>query len=61
MDWRSAWAKTKAAVHRPPVKYGLIGLAIGLWGLGLADQLASSEAAMKYLLMSLLIVAVAAI
>jgi hypothetical protein len=48
-------------LRRPVVKYSLITLAAGLWGVGLVDQLYSSAGAMKYLLMSLLIVAIAVI
>ena len=48
-------------LRSPLVKYGLITLAVGLWGFGLVDQLYSSAATMKYLLMSLLMVAIAVI
>jgi len=45
----------------PPVKYSLIALGMTLWGLGLVDQLSSTAATAKYLMMSLLIAAVAVI
>ena len=61
MDWRSLLSKVSAALRVAPVKYGLIALAIALWGVGLADQLYSSEAVMKYLAISALMVAVAVI
>ena len=59
--WRTAKAKAAAKLRIPPVKYGLITLALALWGFGLADQLDSWAAAMKYLAVSALIVAVAVI
>src|SRR5262249_41136325 len=43
----------------PQVKYGLLTLGTGVWTVGLVEQLYSSAATMKYLLMSLLVVAVA--
>jgi hypothetical protein len=49
----------KAKLSLPAVKYGVLGLCSALWALGLVDQLYSSAATMKYLLMSLLIAAVA--
>ena len=61
MDWRSAWARISAALRVPPVKYGLIALAAGLWVFGLADQLYAADAVMKYLVISALMVAVAVI
>jgi hypothetical protein len=61
MDWRSAWTKVSAALRVPLVKYGLITLGVGLWAFGLADQLYSTDAMMKYLVISALIVAVAVI
>ena len=48
-------------LRSPFVKYGLIGAALTLWGFGLLDQLDSTAALIKYLLLSLLIVAVAVI
>jgi hypothetical protein len=63
MDLRSAvtksWVNRWAPLKSPAVKYGLIALAGGLWTFGLVDQLYSSAGAMKYILMSLLIAAVA--
>lgn len=52
-----SYLKSKLAL--PAVKYGLLGLCAMLWAFGLIDQLYSSAATMKYLLMSLLIAAVA--
>ena len=43
----------------PVVKYSVLGLASVLWMFGLVDQLYSSAAMMKYLLLSLLMAAVA--
>ena len=48
-------------LRSPLVKYGLIGAALTLWSFGLVDQLDSTAALIKYLLLSLLIVAVAVI
>ncbi len=61
MKWRMALAKTATALQVPPVKYSLIALGMTLWGLGLVDQLSSTAATAKYLMMSLLIAAVAVI
>ena len=46
---QKAKAKAIATFKVPPVKYGLIVLAIGLWGFGLMDQLESLGATVKYL------------
>ena len=43
----------------PVVKYSVLGLASALWVIGLVDQFYSSAAMMKYLLLSLLMAAVA--
>jgi hypothetical protein len=43
----------------PGIKIGLLTVGSGVWVIGLVDQLYSSAATMKYLLMSLLMVAVA--
>ncbi len=48
-------------LRSPLLKYGLLTLALVLWGFGLVDQLYSSAATMKYVLMSLLMVAIAVI
>ena len=45
----------------PLVKYGVLAFALMLWSFGLVDQLYSSAATMKYILMSILIAAVAVI
>ena len=58
MNLRSSVTKW-APLRSPAVKYSLIALAGGLWTFGLIDQLYSSASAMKYILMSLLIGAVA--
>lgn len=58
MNLRSSVAKW-APLKSPYVKYGLIALAAGLWLFGLIDQLYSSAGVAKYILMSLLIGAVA--
>lgn len=49
----------KRVVSVPKVKYSLLTLGSGAWLYGLVDQLYSSAATMKYLLMSLLMAAVA--
>lgn len=49
----------KRLTAMPRVKYGLLALVASLWAFGLVEQLYSSAATMKYLLMSLLMVAVA--
>jgi hypothetical protein len=43
----------------PVVKYSVLGLGSGLWVLGLVEQFYSSAAMMKYVLLSLLMAAVA--
>ena len=53
----AAWPPLRS----PLVKYSLITVALALWGFGLVDQFHSTEAAMKYVLLSLLMVAVAVI
>jgi hypothetical protein len=53
--------RNRVANLPPLIKYALITLALTLWGFGLVDQLYSSAATMKYVLMSLLIVAIAVI
>jgi hypothetical protein len=49
----------KRVLAKPRLKYGLLTLGTGVWTVGLIDQLSSSAATMKYLVMSLLMVAVA--
>jgi hypothetical protein len=49
----------KAKLSLPVVKYSLLTFGSVLWTFGLVDQLYSSAAVMKYLLMSLLIAAIA--
>jgi hypothetical protein len=49
----------KQKLSLPLVKSGVLGLAGCLWAFGLVDQLYSSAAVMKYLLLSLLMAAVA--
>ena len=48
-------------LRSPLIKYSLITLALVLWGFGLVDQFYSSDATMKYVLVSLLMVAIAVI
>ena len=48
----------KERFNLPMVKYGALALGSRLWLFGLVDQFNSSAAAMKYILMSLLIAAV---
>ena len=49
----------KQKLTMPVVKYSVLGLASCLWVFGLVDQLYSSASMMKYLLLSLLMAAVA--
>jgi len=49
----------KAKLSLPVVKYSVLTAGSVLWTFGLVDQLYSSAAVMKYLLMSLLIAAIA--
>jgi hypothetical protein len=49
----------KAKLSLPVVKYSAVAIALTLWGFGLVDQFYSSAAVMKYILLSLLIAAVA--
>ena len=49
----------KAKLSLPIVKYLVLALCLSLWVFGLVDQLYDSAATMKYLLMSLLIAAIA--
>jgi hypothetical protein len=52
-----SYLKQKLSV--PVVKYSAIAIASSLWVFGLIDQLSSSAAMMKYLLLSLLLAALA--
>ena len=56
---RSEMEFLKRILAMPKMKYGLLTLGSGAWAFGLVDQLSSSAATMKYLLMSLLMVVVA--
>jgi hypothetical protein len=47
--------------RKPLLKYGLVTAGGGLWAYGLIEQLYSSSATMTYLIMSLLMLAVAMI
>jgi hypothetical protein len=49
----------KQKLSTPAVKYGVLGVAGLLWAFGLVDQLYSSAAMMKYLLVSIMMAAVA--
>jgi hypothetical protein len=49
----------KQKLTTPVVKYSVLTVASCLWVFGLVDQIYSSAATMKYLLMSLLMAAVA--
>ena len=49
----------KQKLSTPMVKYSALAIASALWLFGLVDELYSSAAVMKYLLMSLLMAAVA--
>jgi hypothetical protein len=49
----------KQKLTMPVVKYSVFGLASCLWVFGLVDQLYASASMMKYLLLSLLMAAVA--
>jgi hypothetical protein len=56
---RTSMKRLKSVLSKPHWKYGLLTLGSGAWVVGLIDQLSSSAATMKYLLMSLLMVVVA--
>ena len=47
--------------YAPWVKYGLLALCMSVWLFALVDQLYTSAHTMKYLLMSLIILAIALI
>ncbi len=47
-------------LRSPGFRYGLLALALGLWAIGLVEQIYDSAATMKYVLMSLLMLAIAA-
>ena len=49
----------KRMMAKPPVKYGVLAACTGLWVLGLVEQLSTADAAARYLLVSLLMAAVA--
>jgi hypothetical protein len=49
----------KRVIAMPRVKYGLLTVGSGVWVYGLVEQFYSSAATMKYLLMSLMMTAVA--
>jgi hypothetical protein len=52
-----SYLKQKLSI--PAVRYSALAVGSSLWLFGLVDQLYSSAAAMKYLLLSLLMAAVA--
>ncbi len=56
-DLGMSFLKQKLSI--PVVKYSALAVASGLWVFGLIDHVYSSAATMKYLLMSLLMAAVA--
>jgi hypothetical protein len=58
---RKALAQLKKCVAIPAVKYSLITVAALLWMVGFADQLPDTTQTAKYVGISLLMVAVAAI
>ena len=58
---RKALAKVATTLNVPVVKYGVIAVALVLWGFGLTDQLHSWDMTAKYLLLSAVIGAVALI
>lgn len=49
----------KQKLSLPRVKYSALAVALSLWVFGLVDQLYSSAEMMKYLLLSILMAAVA--
>ena len=55
--WKSVISRSKSVMSRS--KYGFFTLGAVLWVFGLVDQLYSSAAMMKYLLMSLLLLTIA--
>jgi hypothetical protein len=57
--WSLGMSYLKQKLSLPLVKYSVFGIASLLWMFGLVDQLYESAAMMKYLLLSLLMVAIA--
>jgi hypothetical protein len=49
----------KQTLSNPAVKFGALAIALSLWTFGLFDELYASAATMKYLLLSILMAAVA--
>jgi hypothetical protein len=56
-DFQMSFLKQKLSM--PVVKYSALAIVSSLWLFGLVDQLYSSAATMKYLLLSILMAAVA--
>jgi hypothetical protein len=52
-------AYLKRLIAKPVVKYGLLTAGSGVWVVGLVSQLSSADATLKYLVVSLAMVAVA--
>ena len=51
----------KRAFAIPLFKYGLLALGLGLWVFGLANQLYSTDETIKYVLISMLMAAIAVV
>jgi hypothetical protein len=49
----------KQKLSMPAVKYSALAIALSLWTFGMVDELYTSAATMKYLLLSILVAAVA--
>jgi hypothetical protein len=58
-SWRFLMSYLKQKLAMPLVKYSILTVAACLWVFGLIEQIYSSAAVMKYVLMSLLMAAVA--
>jgi hypothetical protein len=51
----------KQKLSMPVVKFSVLAIALSLWTFGMVDELYASAATMKYLLLSILMAAVALI
>jgi hypothetical protein len=57
----SSMSLLKRAFAIPLFKYGLLALGLGLWVFGLANQLYSTDETIKYVLISMLMAAIAVV
>jgi hypothetical protein len=61
MSYLKSKLRSPMVKYGPWVKYGVLGLCTSVWCYALVDQLYTSAQTMKYLLMSLIIIAIALI